>query len=152
MKMPDKSKKRNNLKIAESKQEVNEPDPQTAINAIQATIANAFNLGLQTQPTQDKNTTPDVVKGIEEAIYGQLRQAYGKEVPEDFIKSNAEFFIQVATMGYIIPRICAFDKEFQARFFKLIEIRVLETQRLAEEQAKEEKGKIIQEDKKIIIP
>jgi len=135
----------------ESKDNNEESSPRDAINAIQTSVANAFNLGLQSQPKQKNNTTSDIVNGIQEVIYGQLRQTHGEKVPEDFIKANAEFFVQVATMGYIIPRICAFDKEFQARLFKLIEIRVLETQRLAKERAKEGKEKIIQEDKKIII-
>ena len=72
-------------------------------------------------------------------------------MPEDFIKANAEFFVQVATMGYIVPRVCAFDQDFQTRLFKLIEERVLETQKAAQEQAGASESKIITEEKKIIV-
>ena len=120
------------------------------MQAIECSIANAFNLGLQLQPKPGADTIADIVKVIQETIYGQLKQAYG-DVPEDFIKANAEFFVQVAAMGYIIPRVCAFDQDFQARLFKLIEARVLETQKAAQEKAGQEKGKIITEDKKIIV-
>jgi hypothetical protein len=126
------------------------PSPEESIQAIQSSIANAFNLGLQSKPKEGADTIADVVKEIQSTIYGQLKQAYG-DVPEDFIKANAEFFVQVAAMGYIIPRVCAFDQDFQAKLFKLIETRVLETQKAAQEQAGEEKGNIITEDKKIII-
>ena len=124
--------------------------PEESIQAIQSSIANAFNLGLQSKPKEGADTIADVVKEIQSTIYGQLKQAYG-DVPEDFIKANAEFFVQVAAMGYIIPRVCAFDQDFQVKLFKLIETRVLETQKAAQEQAGEEKGNIITEDKKIII-
>ena len=134
----------------ETKDETKQPSPEEAMQAIQSSIANAFNLGLQQQPQPGADTIADIVKVIQETIYGQLKQAYG-DVPEDFIKANAEFFVQVAAMGYIIPRVCAFDQDFQARLFKLIEARVLETQKAAQEKAGQEKGKIITEDKKIIV-
>jgi|TARA_B110000263_G_scaffold66810_1_gene57756 hypothetical protein len=124
--------------------------PEESIQAIQSSIANAFNLGLQSKPKEGADTIADVVKEIQNTIYGQLKESYG-DVPEDFIKANAEFFVQVAAMGYIIPRVCAFDQDFQVKLFKLIETRVLETQKAAQEQAGEEKGNIITEDKKIII-
>ena len=109
----------------------------------------------QSKPKNKKYNLPNtnqtsLLEVIQETIYGQLKQAYG-DVPEDFIKANAEFFVQVAAMGYIIPRVCAFDQDFQARLFKLIEARVLETQKAAQEKAGQEKGKIITEDKKIIV-
>ena len=134
----------------EIKDEKKQPSPEEAMQAIQSSIANAFNLGLQQQPKEGADTIADIVSAIQEAIYGQLKQAYG-DVPEDFIKANAEFFVQVAAMGYIVPRVCAFDEDFQKRLFKLIETRVLETQKAAQEKAGEEKGKIITEDKKIIL-
>lgn len=134
----------------ETKTESKQPSPEEAMQAIQSSIANAFNLGLQQQPKEGADTIADIVKIIQETIYAQLKQAYG-DVPEDFIKANAEFFVQVAAMGYIIPRVCAFDQDFQTRLFKLIETRVLETQKAAQEKANEEKGKIITEDKKIIL-
>ena len=134
----------------ETKDETKQPSTEEAMKAIQNTIDNAYTLGMQQQPTPGADTISDIVKVIQETIYGQLKQAYG-DVPEDFIKANAEFFVQVAAMGYIIPRVCAFDQDFQARLFKLIEARVLETQKAAQEKAGQEKGKIITEDKKIIV-
>ena len=128
-----------------------QPDPQEALNAIRASIANAFNLGLQTQPKQPTDTIVEVIKEIQEVIYGQLKQAYGDEVPEEFIKANAEFFIQVAAAGFIIPRICSPDKDFQAKLFQLVEDRVLETQRKAAGMSQEDDKKIIREEKKIIV-
>ena len=128
-----------------------QPDPQEALNAIRASIANAFNLGLQTQPKQPTDTIVEVIKEIQEVIYGQLKQAYGDEVPEEFIKANAEFFIQVAAAGFIIPRICSPDKDFQAKLFQLVEDRVLETQRKAAGMSQEDDKKIIHEEKKIIV-
>ena len=38
-----------------------QPDPQEALNAIRASIANAFNLGLQTQPKQPTDTIVEVI-------------------------------------------------------------------------------------------
>ena len=125
--------------------------PEDALNAIKASIANAFNLGLQSQPKKQGDTLSNIVQEIEQTIYAQLKQVYG-DVPDDFIKANAEFFVQVATMGHIVPRVCAFDKDFQAKLFQLIEARVLETQKAAQEKAKEEQGQIIHEEKKIIVP
>ena len=135
----------------ENKNEPKQPDPQEALNAIRASIANAFNLGLQTQHKQPTDTIVEIIKEIQEVIYGQLKQAYGEEVPEDFLKANAEFFIQVAAAGFIIPRICAPDKDFQTKLFQLIEDRVLETQRKHAEQAPQDDKKIIHEEKKIIV-
>ena len=134
-----------------TREEAKEPTPEDALNAIRASIANACNLGLQSQPKQPTDTTADLIKGLQEIISGQLKQAYGEEVSEDFIRANAEFFVQIAAVGYIIPRICAHDKDFQARLFQLIEDRVLETQKQAAEKGQGEQGTIIHEDKKIIV-
>ena len=134
-----------------TREEAKEPTPEDALNAIRASIANAFNLGLQSQPKQPTDTTADLIKGLQVIISGQLKQAYGDDVSEDFIRANAEFFVQIAAVGYIIPRICAHDKDFQARLFQLIEDRVLETQKQAAEKGQGEQGTIIHEDKKIIV-
>ena len=134
----------------EEKSEPKQPNPEDAMKAIQSSIANAFNLGLQTQPKEKTDSIADIVKVIQDTIYGQLKQAYG-DVPEDFIRANAEFFVQVATMGYIVPRVCAFDQDFQTRLFNLREERVLETQKAAQEQAGASESKIITEEKKIIV-
>ena len=64
----------------ETKDKNKQPSPEEAIQAIQSSIANAFNLGLQQQPKEGADTIADIVNSIQETIYGQLKQAYG-DVP-----------------------------------------------------------------------
>ena len=57
----------------ETKDETKQPSPEEAMQAIQSSIANAFNLGLQQQPKPGADTISDIVKVIQETIYGQLK-------------------------------------------------------------------------------
>ena len=52
----------------EDKNQPKQPDPQEALNAIRASIANAFNLGLQTQPKQPTDTIVEVIKELNNRI------------------------------------------------------------------------------------
>ena len=54
--------------------------PEDALNAIKTSIANAFNLGLQSQPKNQGDTLSNIVQEIEQTIYAQLKQVYGKQL------------------------------------------------------------------------
>ena len=53
----------------ETKDETKQPSPEEAMQAIQSSIANAFNLGLQQQPKPGADTIADIVKVIQDTIY-----------------------------------------------------------------------------------
>ena len=44
----------------ENKTETKQPSPEEAMQAIQSSIANAFNLGLQQQPKEGADTIADI--------------------------------------------------------------------------------------------
>ena len=52
----------------ETKDENKQPSPEEAIQAIQSSIANAFNLGLQQQPKEGADTIADMLNSIQETI------------------------------------------------------------------------------------
>ena len=88
-------------------------------------IAMAFNLGVSAnQQTQGQGRSVIEIAGqLGDTIYSNLSQAYGGQQPEEFIRANTEYFLQIALLGYIIPGICAFDAGFKDRLLNLIEVK-----------------------------
>jgi len=80
-----------------------------------------------------------------------LKKNAGENVPDEAVKANVLFLVQLATLGHILPRVCVPDKDFQVNLFKLIEERALSLIKASQEQAQQQ-GKIIHEEKKIIVP
>ncbi|NIP39663.1 MAG: hypothetical protein GWO07_07980, partial [Candidatus Dadabacteria bacterium] len=62
-------------------------------------------------------------------IYKNLQEAYGAAMDETFLKANAEFFLNIALMGYIFPSICAYDDNFKNQMFDLIEKKLEQSQK-----------------------
>lgn len=102
----------------------------------------AFNMGVKKM--QDEGTIKNVLEAGDELfaeIYKNIQDAYGTAIDESFLKANAEFFLNVALMGYIFPAICAYDDEFKIKMFDLIEKKLEQTQK--SRQAKKPGGNII---------
>ncbi len=62
-------------------------------------------------------------------IYKNLQSAYGTAIDENFLKANAEYFLNIALMGYIFPSICVYDDDFKNRMFDLIEKKLEQSQK-----------------------
>ena len=102
----------------------------------------AFNMGVKKM--QDEGTIKNVLEAGDELfaeIYKNIQDAYGTAIDESFLKANAEFFLNVALMGYIFPAICAYDDEFKIKMFDLIEKKLEQTQK--SRQARKPGGNII---------
>ena len=121
------------------------------LNTIRMQIAQAFNSGLQSQPKTPVYYLSEVVQELESFFTKEFKQNAGEDIPDEAVKANVLFLVQLATLGHILPRVCAPDKDFQVNLFKLIEERALPLIKASQEQAGE-KGKIIHEEKKIIVP
>jgi len=90
----------------------------------------AFNMGVKKM--QDEGTIKNVLEAGDElfaAIYKNIQDAYGTAIDENFLKANAEFFLNVALLGYIFPAICAYDDEFKIKIFDLIEKKLEQSQK-----------------------
>ncbi|NIP30780.1 MAG: hypothetical protein GTO02_12840 [Candidatus Dadabacteria bacterium] len=106
--MPDKEEKTNN-------------DPSPADDNYVNSINMAFNMGVATnQSTGHTKSVVDIAAEMGEQIYQNFAKGYGEEVPEDFLRANTEYFLQIALLGYIIPTVCAFEPDFKDRLFDLI--------------------------------
>lgn len=82
----------------------------------------AFNMGVKKM--QEEGQIKNVLEAGDELfqeIYKNLQDAYGMAIDETFLKANAEFFLNIALMGYIFPSICAYDDNFKDNLFELIE-------------------------------
>jgi len=94
-----------------------------------ASVNMAFNMGVAAN--QQSGGAKDVIEvgqEIRETIHNQLIQAYGSNFDESFLAANAQYFVQIALLGYIIPSVCAFDDDFKGRLFELIEKRLAKPQ------------------------
>lgn len=92
-------------------------------------ILMAFNLGVQfNQQTQGTKSITEVTGELGHTIYTNMTQVYGEQIQEDLLRTNTEYFLQIALMGYIVPSVCAFDEEFKNRLLQLIEMRAQKTQ------------------------
>ena len=92
-------------------------------------ILMAFNLGVQfNQQTQGTKSVTEVTGELGHTIYTNMTQVYGEQIQEDLLRTNTEYFLQIALMGYIVPSVCAYDEEFKNRLLQLIEMRAQKTQ------------------------
>jgi len=91
-------------------------------------ILMAFNLGVQfNQQTQGTKSVTEVTGELGHTIYTNMTQVYGENIQEDLLRTNTEYFLQIALMGYIVPSVCAYDEEFKNRLLQLIEMRAQKT-------------------------
>jgi hypothetical protein len=92
-------------------------------------ILMAFNLGVQfNQQTQGTKSVTEVTGELGHTIYTNMTQVYGENIQEDLLRTNTEYFLQIALMGYIVPSVCAYDEEFKNRLLQLIEMKAQKTQ------------------------
>ncbi len=92
-------------------------------------ILMAFNLGVQfNQQTQGTKSVTEVTGELGHTIYTNMTQVYGEQIQEDLLRTNTEYFLQIALMGYIVPSVCAYDEEFKNRLLQLIEMRAQKAQ------------------------
>ncbi len=92
-------------------------------------ILMAFNLGVQfNQQTQGTKSITEVTGELGHTIYTNMTQVYGEQIQEDLLRTNTEYFLQIALMGYIVPSVCEYDEEFKNRLLQLIEMRAQKTQ------------------------
>ncbi len=112
-----------------SDQEQPQGQDQQQIGSLSNSILMAFNLGVQfNQQTQGTKSVTEVTGELGHTIYTNLMQVYGENVQDDLLRTNTEYFLQIAMMGYIVPSICAFDEEFKNRLLQLIEMRSQKTE------------------------
>ncbi len=94
---------------------------QPAEDNFMHSINMAFNLGVAAnQSSGQTKSVVEIANELGSQIYENLKQGYGGEIDESFLKANVEYLLQIALMGYIIPGICAFDEGFKQRLFDLI--------------------------------
>jgi|TARA_B100000131_G_scaffold118219_1_gene115204 hypothetical protein len=129
-----------------------QPSPEEQLaNTIRMQIAQAFNTGLQSQPKTPVYHLSEVVQELESFFTEEFKKNAGESVPDEAVKANVLFLVQLATLGHILPRVCQPDKDFQVNLFKLIEERAMSLIKASQQQSQEQ-GKIIHEEKKIIVP
>ncbi len=94
---------------------------EAAADNFMNSINMAFNLGVSAnQAAGQTKSVAEIADELGKQIYQNFVQGYGGEVNESFLKANAEYFLQISLMGYIIPSVCAFDNDFKERLFELI--------------------------------
>ena len=112
-----------------SDQEQPQGQNQPQMDSLSNSILMAFNLGVQfNQQTQGSKSVTEVTGELGHTIYTNLTQVYGENVQDDLLRTNTEYFLQIALMGYIVPSVCAFDEEFKNRLLQLIEMRAKKTE------------------------
>ena len=112
-----------------SDQEQPQGQNQPQMDSLSNSILMAFNLGVQfNQQTQGSKSVTEVTGELGHTIYTNMTQVYGENVQDDLLRTNTEYFLQIALMGYIIPSVCAFDEEFKNRLLQLIEMRAKKTE------------------------
>ncbi|MGB2692280.1 MAG: hypothetical protein WBC96_07280 [Thermodesulfobacteriota bacterium] len=109
--------------------EQDQPQGQAGMDTLANTILMAFNLGVQfNQQSQGTKSVTEVTGEVGQTIYNTLKETYGEQMEDDFLRANTEYLLQIAMMGYIIPSICAYDEEFKNRLLQLIEMRAKKTE------------------------
>lgn len=94
-------------------------------SAMMNSVLMAFNMGVSAnQQSGGTKSVVEVVNELGEAIYANISRVYGTQYPEEFIRANVEFFLQIALLGYIIPGVCAYDEGLKNRLFALIEAKL----------------------------
>jgi hypothetical protein len=98
-------------------------------SAMMNSVLMAFNMGVSAnQQSGGTKSIVDVVNELGEAIYVNISRVYGAQYPDEFIRANVEFFLQIALLGYIIPGVCAYDEGLKSRLFALIEAKLSRSQ------------------------
>jgi hypothetical protein len=98
-------------------------------SAMMNSVLMAFNMGVAAnQQSGGTKSVVEVVSELGEAIYANISRVYGTQYPDEFIRANVEFFLQIALLGYIIPGVCAYDEELKNRLFALIEAKLSRAQ------------------------
>ncbi len=111
-------------------EEKNKTEDGQRIPGMMDSVQMAFNMGVKKM--QDEGTIKNVLEAGDELfaeIYKNIQDAYGTAIDESFLKANAEFFLNVALMGYIFPAICAYDDDFKIKMFDLIEKKLEQSQK-----------------------
>ncbi len=100
-------------------------EEQQQPSAMMSSVLMAFNMGVSAnQQSGGTKSVVEVVNELGEAIYANISRVYGTQYPEEFIRANVEFFLQIALLGYIIPGVCAYDEGLKNRLFALIEAKL----------------------------
>ncbi len=108
----------------------------------------AFNMGVKKMQDEGSiKSTLEAGNDLYQEIYNNLQKAYGTAIDENFLKANAEYFLNVALMGYIFPSICSYDDDFKNRLFGLIEKKLQQSQ-----QPRQAGGQGGQQGGNIIVP
>jgi hypothetical protein len=101
------------------------PQDQQQPSAMMGSVLMAFNMGVSAnQQSGGTKSVVEVVSELGEAIYANISRVYGTQYPEEFIRANVEFFLQIALLGYIVPSVCAYDEGLKNRLFALIEAKL----------------------------
>jgi hypothetical protein len=85
----------------------------------------AFNLGVWMRHTEGEKSIFEIGKKIEEIIYWNIFQKYGGLYPEEFIHANVDYFLHIALLGYIVPKVCPPDEEFKNRLISLLHAKIV---------------------------
>lgn len=91
------------------------------LQGLRESIIMAFNLGVWMK--QQKENTGDVLeaaKELKDMIYWNISQHY-TGYPDDLIRSNVEYFLEIALLGYILPGVSLPNEELKSRLISLIE-------------------------------
>jgi hypothetical protein len=111
-------------------EEKNQTEEEQQTPGMMDSVLMAFNMGVKKM--QEEGAIKSVLEAGDELfqeIYKNLQNAYGTAIDENFLKANAEYFLNIALMGYIFPSICAYDDEFKNKMFDLIEKKLEQTQK-----------------------
>jgi hypothetical protein len=94
-------------------------------STMMGSVLMAFNMGVSAnQQSGGTKSVVEVVNELGEAIYANVSRVYGAQYPEEFLRANVEYFLQIALLGYIIPGVCAYDEGLKNRLFALIEAKL----------------------------
>ena len=128
-------------------QNQNEGQDQKAPSMMDSVLM-AFNMGVKKMQDEGSiKSTLEAGNDLYQEIYNNLQKAYGTAIDENFLKANAEYFLNVALMGYIFPSICSYDDDFKNRLFGLIEKKLQQSQ-----QRRQAGGQGGQQGDNIIVP
>ena len=111
-------------------EEKNQNEGKQQAPSMMDSVQMAFNMGVKKM--QDEGAVKNVLEAGDELfqeIYQNILNAYGDAIDETFLKANAEFFLNIALVGYIFPAICVYDDEFKNRLLDLIEKKLQQSQK-----------------------
>jgi len=94
------------------------------VGTVTESIVMAFNLGVWMRQTEVEKSIFEMVKKMEEIIYWNIFQTYGGKYPDELIRANVGYLLQIALLGYILPKVCAPDEELKNRLISSIEAKI----------------------------